>query len=308
LHRRQPGDPDGDFTVTRKLTAAELAKAARNLRRIEGFLLARSQWSLDPPDRAPFDELRAVVDRLAFTVGQRTLQLGIDTGHPQSAAVEPVPRETFDGAMLSRFSEFLGQLDRWFVGRSDAVPDEGAGRYLAEIRHSLESTRQALITIDENQEPSPTGQQPDPEDWSPPEPATDAFTAPGTVEQRPPVRGPSSALDDIYEGSRDEAGKPPPEPPELIAFTDSATAPMFEWIGAESVQLTDLGKQRVEELFEEQGVSFFRYQLENFVDEIRKRIENAPEGHVLVIKVRTIGDERKPFLSYVARDALSGDS
>jgi hypothetical protein len=29
------------------------------------------------------------------------------------------------------------------------------------------------------------------------------------------------------------------------------------------------------------------------------RIENAPGGHVLVVKVRTIGEEKKPFLSYI---------
>jgi hypothetical protein len=60
-----------------------------------------------------------------------------------------------------------------------------------------------------------------------------------------------------------------------------------------------LGREKLEQLFEEQGVEFFRYQLEKFADEVKMRIENAPGGHVLVVKVRTIGEEKKPFLSYI---------
>ncbi len=299
--------------MARKLTAAELGKAARNVKRIEGFLVVRCEWTLDPADRRSFDGLKATVDRLAFTIGQRTLKLGIESRLKPTEAPEPVPQETFDGAMLGRFAGFLKQLDSWFIAHPNAVPEQGAGRFLGEIQHSLEMIRRAIITIDENQEPvaSPA------EEADAGEPAVESTVEkPAETDQEevpppaaPPKRAPTSAMDDIYAGTRDDAGRPPaPAPaPEQIAFTASDVDPMYTWVGPSTVDLTPLAKQRVEKLFEEQGVAFFRYQLENFADEIKKRIENAPEGHVLVVKVRSIGDERKPFLSYVAVAALPED-
>ena len=84
--------------------------------------------------------------------------------------------------------------------------------------------------------------------------------------------------------------------------------PMFQWVGPEEVELTARAREQIEQLFAEQGISYFRYQLENFAEEVRRRISSAPEGHVLVIKVREIGGERKPFLSYVAESTLRDDA
>jgi hypothetical protein len=211
--------------------------------------------------------------------------------------------------MLNRCADFLSQLDRWFISHSQATPESGAGRFLGEIQSSLESARKILTAIDERQEPMSTQAEPEAEEWSPPSPEPEAPAGVVSPIPAPPRRQPTSARDDIYEGTRSEnEPPPPPKPAEQIAFARSESDPMYEWIGPETVELTGLGKQRVQELFEEQGVGFFRYQLENFADEIKKRIENAPEGHVLVVKIRSIGEERKPFLSYVAEAALPNES
>jgi hypothetical protein len=90
-----------------------------------------------------------------------------------------------------------------------------------------------------------------------------------------------------------------PVPVEQIALTASEADPMFRWVGPEDVELTPRARERIEQLFAAQGITFFRYQLENFASEVRRRIKTAPEGHVLVIKVRDIGGERKPFMSYM---------
>lgn len=299
--------------MARQLTAAELGKAARNLKRIESFLSARCEWSLDAVGKLSFGTLKVAVDTLAFTIAQRTLALGIDAKLTPSGPAVQVSKEVFDAALLGRFATFIGELDQWFVAHSDAVPESGAGRILAGIQGSLETMRRALTTIEKHQESNaPSAQETDEEAAAelpadaPIEPAEDAAAAgdAGPEPAPPPVRAPTSAVDDIYAGTRGGAGKAPAKPPELIAFTASDVDPMYTWVGPETVDLTPLARQRIEKLFEEQGVAFFRYQLENFNDEIRKRIENAPEGHVLVVKVRSIGDERKPFLSYIAETAL----
>jgi hypothetical protein len=45
----------------------------------------------------------------------------------------------------------------------------------------------------------------------------------------------------------------------------------------------------------------------NFIEEIRRRVMSAPEGHILVIKVRGTAGDRKPFLSYVPESSLTDD-
>ncbi len=291
--------------MSRQLTVAELTKAARNLRKIELYLVPRSDWKVEPSDDGLFKALRTAADRLAFTVGQRALALGIDAKLASGSDGERLPPEVFDGTMLQKFGAFLGQLDGWFVSQGDTRPEMGGNRLLGTLQASVDAIRTALIIIDENQEPAQKVESPPPAEEvpveDPPESDRQAVDAP-----RPPVRPVTTASDDIYEGTRgakvDEG--PARVPPAQIVFTMSDAAPMYKWIGSETVELTPLAKEQIEKLFDDQGISYFKYQLEKFSDEVRMRIETAPDGHVLVVKVRNVGDEIKPFLSYVSANTV----
>jgi hypothetical protein len=291
--------------VSQQLTVAELTKAARNLKKIELYLTGRRGWRVDPSDNTTFKTLRVAADRLAFTIGQRALALRIDAKLGGETETEELPSATFESGMLQKFSVFLGQLDGWFVSQADAAPEKGAERLLGRLQASLDAIRTALIVIDDNQEPVEDGEEEAADDdrpvEAPPETEHPAAAVPG-----PPVRPVTTASDDIYEGTRATEGEAVPsrKPPPQIAFTMSDAAPMFTWIGSETVELTPLAKEKIEKLFDDQGISYFKYQLEKFCDEVRMRIETAPEGHVLVVKIRSMDNEIKPFLSYVAADTV----
>jgi hypothetical protein len=302
--------------VSRQLTVAELTKAARNLKRIELYLVPRSDWEVAGGDVADFKALRTAADGLAFTIGQRALALGIDAKITSKTDVEPLPPEAFEGASLKGFGAFLRQLDGWFVSQGEARLEEGGGRLLGKLQQSLDSIRTVLIVIEENQEPAPAPASAQPSETvalkgrteadqpNPPETSTPPQTP------RPPVRPVTSASDDIYEGTRSSQSGIGGEavdrtPPPQIAFVSSDADPLFTWTGSETVELTPLAKERIAELFESEGIEYFRYQMEKFAEEVEMRIATAPEGHVLVVKCRQTGDEIKPFLSYVPEKTLA---
>lgn len=292
--------------MSTQLTVAELTKAARNLRKIELYLTARCEWKVDPSDDQDFKAMRSAADRLAFTVGQRALALGIDANLSSESDVDNLPSAVFEGAMLKKFGAFLGQLDGWFVSQGDTRLEKGGDRLLGKLQGSVDAIRTALIVIGEHQEPVKNvepapPQEADPVD-DPPEPGPEVARAPG-----PPVRPVTTASDDIYEGTRgaeSEEEVPARAPPPQIVFTMSDAAPMYTWIGSETVELTPLANEKIEKLFDDQGISYFKYQLEKFAGEVRMRIETAPDGHVLVVKVRSVDDEIKPFLSYISADTV----
>ncbi len=213
---------------------------------------------------------------------------------------------------------FLVRLDRWLEESAAVPPATGATELVARIQSSLEASGHALAAIAGTPEPAaahpapaaPVAAAPPPRPAAGPPamalpPARRASVPPATPAP-PPARpaagrstGPAATVDDVFAGAPRPRQPGAPVPVEQIALTASEVDPMFRWVGPEDVELTPRARERIEQLFAAQGITFFRYQLENFASEVRRRIKTAPEGHVLVIKVRDIGGERKPFMSYM---------
>jgi hypothetical protein len=218
---------------------------------------------------------------------------------------------------LTGFVGFLERLDRWLEASAAVPPATGATELVARIQSSLEASGHALAAIAGTPEPAAARPSPAaPVAAVPPSrpvagaptialpPARPASVPPATAA--PPARpaagsstGTAAAVDDVFAGAPRPRQPGAPVPVEQIALTASEADPMFRWVGPEDVELTPRARERIEQLFAAQGITFFRYQLENFASEVRRRIKTAPEGHVLVIKVRNIGGERKPFMSYM---------
>jgi len=316
--------------VARQLTPEELEKAARNLERIEFYLVPRSRWTLDSAHLDTVVSLRQLVARLRERL------------HPPGLAREMAPtragREVadldpaaLDIEQLTGFVSFLERLDRWLEASAAVPPATGATELVARIQSSLEASGHALAAIAGTPEPAaahatpaapvaaalplrpaagapamalPPARRASVPPATPAPPARPASVPPATAA--PPARsaagrstGPAAPVDDVFAGAPRPRQPGVPVPVEQIALTASEVDPMFRWVGPEDVELTPRARERIEQLFAAQGITFFRYQLENFASEVRRRIKTAPEGHVLVIKVRNIGGERKPFMSYM---------
>jgi hypothetical protein len=310
--------------VARQLTPEELEKAARNLERIEAYLVPRSRWTLDPAHLETVVSLRQLVARLRerFHPSGSARRQAPPRASREVADLDPAPLDT---EQLTGFVGFLDRLDRWLEASAAVPPATGATELVARIESSLEASGHALATIAGTPKPAaahatpaapaaiaqpdrPASDQP----ATPPPPARRASVPPATAA--PPPRaaagrstGPAAAVDDVFAGAPRPRQPGVPVPVEQIALTASEADPMFRWVGSDDVELTPRARERIEQLFAAQGITFFRYQLENFASEVRRRIRTAPEGHVLVIKVRDIGGERKPFLSYMPAKMFTDD-
>jgi hypothetical protein len=309
--------------VARELTVDELDKVARNLERIETYLVPRSRWSLPPAHRDTVALMRRSVDRLAKCIQPAApADWEAPPQHERDlAALDPA---ALDVDQLNGFASYLERLDSWMKAGGAVPPRTGAAQLLARILSSLEAAGRALESIaggpapevDRRASPAPTAASPParPEQAAPTAEGLPAHPVAGAPIPGAPPRplagrpvGYSPAIDDVFAGMPRPRQPGVPVPIEQIALTSGDVDPMFRWIGPEEVELTPRARQRIEELFAAQGITFFRYQLENFAAEIRRRIRTAPEGHVLVIKVRDIGGERKPFLSYVPAKKVEGN-
>ena len=273
--------------MARTLTVDELEKAARNLERIESYLVSRTTWSVPPASRDAIASSRRSIDGLAARTRAWAPAGTLDP--PEAEPAPPpdgLPQDSLDSDQLAGFASFLERLDRWFAS-TNASPPEGTDPEspAARLSRSVEAVQRALALIAGDPAPARTD---------------DDHTAVAAGRRA----GPAAVVDDVYAGAPRRDSEAVAAPPKQIAFTSAEPEPMFRWVDAENIELTALARERIEELFADQGVAYFRYQLENFAEEVARRVRNAPEGHVLVVKVRDIGGERKPFLSYVAESAL----
>ena len=319
--------------MARQLTHDELEKAAHNLERIDGYLAPRSRWIVSPAHLDTLASMRSSVARL-----MKLLRSTSSTGPPATAsnvrAAAALDPAELDVDQLHGFASFLERLDRWLEASGAVPPATGATELMTRILASLQATNQALEELGGGPAPesgrhipaapaaappirSAPAAAPPPRPASVPPPAAapptrQASAAPTTAAPaaRPTAgrsAGPAAIVDDVFAGAPRPVAPAGPAPVEQIALTASEADPMFRWVGPEDVELTPRARERIEQLFAAQGITFFRYQLENFASEVRRRIKTAPEGHVLVIKVRNIGGERKPFLSYMPAKMFKSD-
>jgi hypothetical protein len=327
--------------VARELTHEELEKAAHNLERIDGYLVPRSGWTVPPAHLGTLASIRRSVAHLMMLLRSPA------HAHPappeQARPVAPLDPDELDADQLQGFDSFLERLARWLEASGAVPPAAGAAELVARVHASLHATDHALRAISGEAAPAEQTRHDDPA-AAPPAPAPPAghghaaatpasaaqpshptrtattpiaLPAPPAAEPvaaGPPTRptagrsaGPAANVDDVFANAPRAAAPVAPAPVEQIALTASDVDPMFRWVGSDEVELTPRARDRIEQLFAAQGITYFRYQLENFTSEVRRRIKTAPEGHVLVIKVRDIGGERKPFLSYMPAKMFKSD-
>ena len=311
--------------MARELTHDELEKAAHNLERIDGYLAPRSGWTVPSAHLETFASIRQSVTLLMKLLRSPAHAPPAPPGRPRAAA--PLDPDALDADQLHGFASFLERLAGWLEASGATPPAAGAAEAVARIHASLHAIDRALRAIDgEPAAAEPPGQShaaAAPAAAAPPARPVRAATTPVALPgpaaaaepaapgpQSRPAAGrsatPAANVDDVFAGAPRPAAPGAPSPVEQIALTASEADPMFRWIGPEDVELTPRARERIEQLFAAQGITFFRYQLENFASEVRRRIKTAPEGHVLVIKVRDIGGERKPFLSYMPARMFKG--
>jgi hypothetical protein len=94
--------------------------------------------------------------------------------------------------------------------------------------------------------------------------------------------------------------------PQQLALDDTDEHPMVQ----EFRGLTELTAEctgMVDEFLAAWGIEYSYYNRKKLLERILRWINSAPEGHVLVIKMKTVEEPYQPYPSYISREVLAGN-
>ena len=72
-------------------------------------------------------------------------------------------------------------------------------------------------------------------------------------------------------------------------------------------ELTEECKNLVDGFLAAWSLEYSYYNRKRLLERILRWINSAPEGHVLVIKMKTVEEPFQPYPSYISRDVLAGN-
>jgi hypothetical protein len=268
------------------MTTKELEKAAHNLRRSEEFLAARGRWTLDSVGRTLMRSTHDTVQDMCQTVEAILLYNDIPLKTDPRQEADQVPTSTFDVDRLQRFASFFDRLHQWFLNHAKGEVEAGAEALLGQIYGSLMAIHRSTGKFLE---------------WSSDD--SQSAVAPEEAPESPPAIPPaaSAMVDRVFDGAPSKKTTKPARPtitrPHLV-LSENLSDPWYQWVSPSDIKLTESARKRIFKFLVDHGVEFFKYQMEQFADEVRRRIENAPEGYILVIKIGGDDKDRKPYLGY----------
>jgi len=254
----------------------KLAKANRDVKRLCEFFAARKGWQA-APDAG--DAARSLADA-ASTMDEHLKALisssGMQPSQPDYPEVALFPVGTFDRGRLQRFASFLRDLDTWFAAQTWAgVSSEDVGEF--------QKMEAYLACIIELIEAGPTIE----------DPATVAVSeADGATQVTVPGDAPGKA---IPEGA-----------PLQLVLDDTNEQPMIqEFQGIK--ELTAECQQAVDDFLAAWDLDYSYIKRKKLLERLLRWITSAPEGHVLVMKMKTAEEPFEPYPSYVSREVLAGN-
>jgi hypothetical protein len=259
---------------------AQLAKANGNVKKLCEFLTARRDWVLPPETAASFGELRTAAAGVGTQV-RRLMQLcGAEPVAPPEPPDATGESGTHDTVRLRRFADFLRDLETWFAAQADAPTDSTGIEALQEIDAHI-------VCLLDLFDPASTSSEP------PPKTAGPAADAPADSAADPGGSDSSGAPADL-EGA-----------PRQLVLDDTEEKPLIQEFRDIS-ELTPLCEKLADDFLDAWKIELSYYNRKKFLERLLRWISSAPEGQVLVIKMKTAEEPYEPYPSYVSRDVLEG--
>jgi len=259
----------------------QLAKANGDVKKLCEYLAARRGWDLATDAEQAAQDLGAAAIKLDDHLQAMIHASGAETAatsRPKTAAVED---GTLDRARLVRFASFLRDLDSWLVAQPGSTKNPEAIATLVELETNLSCIADmaaalvaATVQIDE------------------PEPAVE------TVEDTAKDDEPSVDVE-VEAGAIDAAGRPL-----QLIVDDTDEKPMVQEFQGRN-ELTSECKELVDVFLAAWGIEYSYYNRKKLLERMQRWITSAPEGQVLVLKIKTAEVPYEPYPSYVSRDVLA---
>lgn len=257
----------------------KLAKANRDVKKLCEFFAERRSWSLAHDAGESALDLATAASKIDDHL-QGLIWKGRSTPPaPAQPDVDLLPEGTLDHARLARFTIFLRDLDLWITAQNLATSSPSALSELKEMQTRLACITEVVRAVATIPEP-PTESAP----------ATDDAGQPSTPETSPePI----------------EQFTPEGVPLQLVLDDTDETPMTQKFRGLD--ELTSGCTKAVDDFIAAWGLEFSYVKRKKLLERVLRWITSAPEGHVLVMKMKTAEEPFEPYPSYVSRDVLAGN-
>jgi hypothetical protein len=244
------------------ITNQELEKAARNIERISAFIGERRDWIVgeggEEQANAIRDQARTLATMLADSTGSQP-----DSDFMIKLPPKLEPSAKISAARLSKFADFLGQLQSWLESQNDfEVPENGEAAVQA-VFGSL-----ALVNA-----------------------AVESLLAPVVAEEAPPPKP-----DDLV-GEIDDAPVLEVDLNARLVLEDHELKPLTQTFQGVT-ELSAHAKESLEKFLAEQKVTIEGHELRRLHDKLLKWIEGTPLHQVLVVKLSGLSGKPNVYSSY----------
>jgi len=259
----------------------KLAKANGNIKKLCEFFAARNNWTVSADCKTSARDTTAAAAKLGEHLKVLIRAAGSDPKGPFDPLVETHESGIHDRARLDRFTAFLLDLDVWLVAQPGPSKDPKVIAALQEMESYVFSIVDLTGAIASEPEP-PTTEAPAPVDD-------------GAAQTAEP------------HGEADATTATTPEGvPLQLALDDTDQHPMVQDFQGMN-ELTEECKKLVDEYLAAWKLEYSYYNRKRLLERILRWINSAPEGHVLVIKMKTVEEPIQPYPSYISREVLAGN-
>ena len=259
---------------------SKLTRANDNVKRLCEFLTVRRDWVFPPEAAASRSELKAAASAVGDQLRRLMEDCGAEPVQPPSLPDASAGAGTHDNARLQRFAVFLRDLEAWFAAQTDAPTDADGIEALQEMDAHIV----CLLDIFDR-EPGSSGVPRESDDALPESPPTG-----------PSDPGASGHTD----GSADHGGAP-----RRLVLDNTEENPLVQEF-REITELTPLCEKMADDFLDAWKIELSYYNRKKFLERLLRWISSAPEGQVLVIKMKTAEEPYTPYPSYISRDVLEG--
>jgi hypothetical protein len=251
-----------------EITNAEIEKAARNIERISFFIGERRDWVVGEGGESKATAIRGSAKALATKLAERS---GVDPDPDLKLVLPPKlePSAKISATRLSKFGDFLDQLQAWFSSQNDAELPE-------DCSEAVQSVHSALAHVCA---------------------AVDSLLTPVKTPETPPPK-----IDDLV-GEIDDSPVLEVDTSARLLLEDHELKPLTQTFKGVT-ELTATAKETLEEFLAKQNIKIEGHDLRRLHDKMLKWIEGIPLGQVLVIKLSGLTGKPNVYSSYQPKGGI----
>jgi hypothetical protein len=244
------------------ITVDELEKAARNIERISAFIGERRDWVVGEGGEEQANVIRDKARTLATMLAEKT---GTQPDPEFVIKLPPKlePSAKISATRLSKFADFLGELQAWFTSQNEDAMPEDCEAAVQTIHGSL-----ALVNA-----------------------AVENLLLPVVAEEPPPPK-PEDLVGEI-----DDAPVLEVDLNARLMLEDHELKPLTQTFQGVT-ELSNHAKESLEKFLAEQNVTIEGHELRRLHDKLLKWIEGTPLNQSLVIKLSGLSGRPNVYSSY----------